>query len=246
MMRSASLESYTLWELPGTYTGLATVSVGGGYDLDRTEWWWERTQVKSQQNTDIYNSEEKYTLDMSNPFLTREMTVLIRSADSTGKCISGSANSSTTLESCVASDSQQLWGLDSESRYVNRATQRCLSVRETDGALITNSCALDNRQQWEWQADRLHSLYNREWRLYAENSQLKIIPDSSMHFQNTPKNVFNPLNIPWASYPLAPSFQDVMPNHLGPSPQISPEWVDRYQGVDTRQRWRIEILRDGI
>ncbi|AWM89549.1 hypothetical protein DJ564_01385 [Pseudomonas sp. 31-12] len=246
MMRSASLESYTLWELPGTYTGLATVSVGGGYDLDRTEWWWERTEVKSQQNTDIYNSEEKYELDMSNPFLTREMTVLIRSADSTGKCISGSANSSTTLESCVASDAQQLWGLDSESRYVNRATQQCLSVRETDGALITNSCALDNRQQWEWQADRLHSLYNREWRLYAENSQLKIIPDSSMHFQNTPKNVFNPLNIPWASYPLAPSFQDVMPNHLGPSPQISPEWVDRYQGVDTRQRWRIEILRDGI
>ena len=246
MMRSAALESYSLWELPGTYTGVATVSVGGGYDLDRTEWWWDRTQVKTHQITDIYNTEEKYTLDMNNPFLTREMTVLIRSAEGTGKCMSGNANSSITLESCAASDAQQLWGLDSESRYVNRATQRCLSVRETDGALITNSCALDNRQQWEWQADRLHSLYNREWRLYSDNSRLKIIPDGSMHFQNTPKNVFNPLNIPWASYPLAPSIQDVMPNHLGPSPQISPEWVDRYQGVDTRQRWRIEILRDGI
>lgn len=246
MMRSASLESYSLWELPGAYADLAVVSVGGGYDLDRAEWWWDRTQVKHRNVTDIFNADETFTLDMNNPFLTREMTVLIRSAEGVGKCLSAGADASVNLQACVASDPKQLWGLDSESRYVNRATNQCLSVRETDGAMITNRCAIDNRQQWEWRADRIHSLYNREWRLYVDNNQVKVIPDGSMHFQNTPLNSFNPLNIPWASYPQAPSLQDVMPNHLGPSPQISPEWVDLYQGVHTRQRWRIEILRDGI
>lgn len=246
MMRSASLESYTLWELPGNYTGTATVNIGGGYDLNRREWWWDRSQVKSLHVTDVHDAAQQYTLDLNSPFLTREMTVLIRSADGVGKCMSQNASSGVSLESCAASNANQLWGLDSENRYVNRASNRCLSVRETDGALVTNICALDNRQQWEWQADRLHSLYNRNWRLYASGSRLKVIPDGSMHFQDTPKNVFNPLNIPWASYPRAPSIHDVMPSHLGPSPQISPEWVDRYQGVDTRQRWRIEILRDGI
>jgi hypothetical protein len=246
MMRSAPLESYTLWELPGNYTGQATVSIGGGYDLNRREWWWDRTQVRSRQVTDLYEAAEQYTLDLNSPFLTREMTVLIRSAEGVGKCMAEGADAHVSLQSCAASNGSQLWGLDSENRYVNRASQRCLSVRETDGALVTQTCALDNRQQWEWQADRLHSLYNRDWRLYSENSRLKVIPDDSMHFQDTPKNVFNPLNIPWASYPRAPSLHDVMPNHLGNSPQISPEWVERYQGVDTRQRWRIEILRDGI
>ncbi|MFW9268366.1 ricin-type beta-trefoil lectin domain protein [Pseudomonas sp. NR3] len=246
MMRSASFENYSLWELPGSYTGFATVSVGGGYDLGRSEWWWDRTQVRSRRVTDVFNAEETYTLDLNNPFLTREMTVLIRSAEGAGRCLSENLDASVSLQSCMASDTKQLWGFDSESRYVNRATNRCLSVRETDGSMVTARCALDNRQQWEWQADRLHSLYNREWLLYSENNRVKVIPDDSMHFQSTPKNSFNPLNIPWASYPRAPSLHDVMPNHLGPSPQISPEWVERYQGVDTRQRWRIEILRDGI
>lgn len=246
MMRSASLESYTLWELPGDYTGHATVKVGGGYDLARDEWWWDRSRLKERHVTDVYNAEEDYVLDMSSPFLTREMTVLIRSAQGSGKCLTGNTAGAVSLESCVATNSKQQWGLDSESRYVNRATQSCLTLRESDGALLTTPCAIDNRQQWEWQADRIHSMYNREWRLYLTNDRLKIIPDGSMPFQILPKNIFNELNIPWASYPLAPSKQDVMPNHNGPSPQISPDWVDKYQGVDVRQRWRIEVLRDGI
>lgn len=246
MMRSASLESYTLWELPGNYTGAATVSIGGGYDLNRREWWWDRTQVRSLHVTDVFDAAEQYMLDLNSPFLTREMTVLIRSADGVGKCMSENANSGVFLESCAASNSNQLWGLDSENRYVNRASNRCLSVRETDGALITDSCALDNRQQWVWRADRLHSLYDRQWRLYSDNNQVKVIPDDSMHFQDTPSNPFNALNIPWASYPRSPSPQDVIPNHFSVSPPISPEWVELYRGVDARQRWRIEILRDGI
>ncbi|KZN17222.1 MULTISPECIES: RICIN domain-containing protein [Pseudomonas] len=246
MMRSASLESYTLWELPGAYTGRATVNVGGGYELARTEWWWERTQVKARDVIDFYNAEQAYVLDMNSPFLSREMTVLIRSAQGVGKCLTGNDNGSVSLESCVATDSKQQWGLDSESRYVNRASQSCLNLREEDGTLATKTCTLDNRQQWEWRADRIHSLYDLEWRLYSLNGQPKIIPDNSMLFQSIPKNTFNALNIPWASYPLAPSAQDVMPNHLGPSPQISPEWVEKYRGVDVRQRWRIEILRDGL
>lgn len=246
MMRSASLESYALWELPGDYTGHATVKVGGGYDLARDEWWWERSKLKERHETDVYNVEEDYVLDMSSPFLTREMTVLIRSAQGPGKCLTNNTDASVSLESCIATDSKQQWGLDSESRYVNRATQSCLTLRESDGALMTSTCAIDNRQQWEWQADRIHSIYNREWRLYLADDRLKIISDDSMPFQILPKNVFNELNIPWASYPLAPSQQDVMPNHNGPSPQISPDWVLKYQGVDVRQRWRIEVLREGI
>lgn len=246
MMRSASLESYSLWELPGTYTGEAIVSIGGGYDLSRSEWWWDRARLRNRHVMDTYDDEQTFILDMNSPFLTREMTVLIRSADGIGRCIAENADFSISLQACAPSDPRHQWGLDSESRYVNRATNRCLSVRETDGAMITNRCALDNRQQWEWQADRLHSLYNAEWRLYSEGRRLKLIPDGSMHFQNTPKNPFNPLNIPWASYPLAPSSEDVVPNHLAASPRISPDWVERYRGVDRRQRWRIEILRDGM
>ncbi|WP_211445259.1 RICIN domain-containing protein [Collimonas humicola] len=245
MMRSASLETYSTWELPGNYDGMATLKIGGGYVLDRREWWYERSDIKRRYVTDNFDTLTDFVLDFGSPYLTREMTVLIRSADGNGKCVvdqSGQAK----LEICSPVNKNQLWGLDAESRYVNRLSGMCLAVDVQSGALKTTACAIDNTQQWDWRADRIHSRFDRDWRLYSSADALKVIPNTSMLFEDIPLNSFNRLNIPWASYPGAPSTNDVMPNLNGPSPQISPDWVNRYHAVDARQRWNIEILRDGI
>jgi hypothetical protein len=245
MMRSASIETYSTWELPGNYEGLATLKIGGSYILDRREWWYERADIKRRYETDTFDALADFTLDFGSPYLTREMTVLIRSADGRGSCLTDQSGQ-VKLEACSPTNKNQLWGLDSESRYVNRLSGLCLTAAVNTGGLITSTCAIDNAQQWDWRADRIHSRFDRNWRLYANADALKVIPDTSMLFEDIPLNVFNQLNIPWASYPRAPSANDVMPNLNGPSPQISPDWVTRYHAVDARQRWNIEILRDGI
>ncbi|AMP00285.1 ricin-type beta-trefoil lectin domain protein [Collimonas arenae] len=245
MMRSASMETYSTWELPGNYEGLATLKIGGGYILDRREWWYDRSDVKRRYETDTFETLDDIILDFGSPYLTREMTVLIRSADGHGKCV-GDQSGQAKLLSCSPADKSQLWGLDSESRYVNRLSGKCLTADVQSGELKTAACGIDNAQQWDWRADRIHSRYDRNWRLYSTADMLKVIPDSSMLFEDIPLNSFNRLNIPWASYPGAPSANDVMPNLNGPSPQISPDWIGKYHAADARQRWNIEILRDGI
>lgn len=245
MMRAASIETYSTWELPGNYEGLATLKVGGGYILDRREWWYDRATVKNRYETDTFDALADFVLDFGSPYLTREMTVFIRSADGYGKCLADQSGR-VALEACSATTKNQLWGLDSESRYVNRLSGLCLTADVNTGGLTTSTCAINNAQQWEWRADRIHSRFDRNWRLYSNADALKVIPDTSMLFEDIPLNSFNKLSIPWASYPGAPSLNDVMPNLNGPSPQISPEWVNRYHAVDSRQRWNIEILRDGI
>jgi len=246
MMRQASLETYSVWELPGSYSGNAKVIVGGGYGLQLDEWWRDRTQIRKRSEliNHAYNSE--FVLDLSSPYLTREMSVLIRSQDGAGRCLVESG-STVTLAACNAQQKSHLWGLDSESRYVNRGSGKCLALQERSGALLTETCRIDNRQQWEWRADRIHSLYDLDWRLFVQGTQPSAKPNGSMAFDDVPVNAFNRFNIPWASYPGAPSAGDVMPNENGISPQISPDWVTTYRNaVDARQRWRIEILRDGL
>ncbi|WP_248747461.1 ricin-type beta-trefoil lectin domain protein [Pseudomonas sp. MWU12-2037] len=246
MMRQASLETYSVWELPGSYSGNAKVIVGAGYDLQLDEWWRDRTQIKKRSELVNYAHNSEFVLDLSSPYLTREMSVLIRSQDGAGRCLVESG-STVTLAACNAQQKSHLWGLDSESRYVNRGSGKCLALQERSGALSTETCRIDNRQQWEWRADRIHSLYNLDWRLFVQGTRPSAKPDGSMAFDDVPVNAFNRFNIPWASYPGAPSAGDVMPNENGVSPQVSPDWVSTYRNpIDARQRWRIEILRDGL
>ncbi|NWD69062.1 ricin-type beta-trefoil lectin domain protein [Pseudomonas gingeri] len=246
MMRQASLETYSVWALPGSYSGDAKVIVGGGYDLQVDEWWRDRTQIRKRSELVSYGYNSEFVLDLSSPYLTREMSVLIRSQDGAGRCLVESG-STVTLAACNAQQKSHLWGLDSESRYVNRGSGKCLTLQERSGALLTETCRIDNRQQWEWRADRIHSLYDLDWRLFVQGTLPSAKPNGSMAFDDVPVNAFNRFNIPWASYPGAPSAGDVMPNENGVSPQISPDWVATYRNpVDARQRWRIEILRDGL
>ncbi|PMM00630.1 hypothetical protein BCT63_19755 [Vibrio kanaloae] len=245
MMRSFTMQNYSYWELPGSLESMMTVEINGGYELDLHEWWWDRAQVKSRDSMEEFNATLSYVFDLGSPYLTREMTVLIRSSDGRGDCITDE-DGRASLQVCNSENKKQLWGLDSESRYVNRASGQCLTVDTASGEIVTDSCFIDNSQQWEWRADRIHSRYDSMWRLYTNGGKLKVIPDDSMTFENTPLNAFNKLNIPWASYPNSPSASDVMPNLNGPSPIISPEWVEKYNSVEPRQRWSIEILREGI
>ena len=247
MMRSASLDSYTLWELPGTYTGPATVIIGGGYTLAKNEWWYNRSSIESKEDLENFQDIQNYELDLNSPYLTREITVLIRSQYGEGKCLTANPGKDTTMESCSGTNPHQQWGYDDQKRYVNRASESCLNVDEDRGTLITEQCKIDNRQQWYWSADRLHSNFNKSWRLYVDQDQLKVIPDDSMVFQDIPSNPFNPLNIPWTSYPKAPALNDVIPrSDNSVAPPISEDWVNTYEAVNIRQRWKVEVLRDGL
>jgi hypothetical protein len=77
------------------------------------------------------------------------------------------------LRACNPRDRNQLWGLDPESRYVNRGSHRCLTADQATGDVVTQSCdGLRFEQQWQWRADRLHSLANHaRHRLYVEGAR---------------------------------------------------------------------------
>jgi hypothetical protein len=245
-MRSITFNTQSEWILPGDYEDGLTVSVSGGYDLQRSEWWWERTNLRTRSVQDKRDVPASYVIDMSDPYLTADITVLLRSATGMGECLRDDIN--VVLVPCDKMDRRQMWGLDPSSRYVNRASGRCLTADSQTRAVVTQSCRISFEQQWQWRADRLHSFIDQaQYRLYVEGGQVRYHAAEG-RFQDYPVNPHGTPLEPWTNYPSSPRVGiDHQPAPFGATPRpITPEWASQFRPVSTDQRWHIEVLRQGL
>ncbi|MGE7138959.1 RICIN domain-containing protein [Luteibacter sp. NPDC031894] len=246
MMRAATLNALSQWSLPGNFEGMATVTVTGGFELRKDEWRWDRAKLKYANGSEQRDSSRSYTFDLSNPYLSAERTVLIRTATGSGACLSD--RDGVVLATCDSTDRRQLWGLDVGSRYINRATGRCLAVQPSTRAVVTEKCGLSYEQQWQWRADRLHSLIDHgRYRLYVEGGEVRYHAPEG-RFQDYPVNPYGAPLEPWTNYPSAPRPKiDHQPAPAGSRPiPIPAEWATKFRPVSDDQRWRIEVLREGL
>ena len=246
MMRSATFEAISSWQVPGSYEGLANVMISAGYDLDRKKWWWNRTQVKHSQELVPREMALDYVVRLDDPYLSAEITVLIRSATGSGACLRDHGGV-VDLTPCRATERSQMWGLDTASRYVNRGSGRCLSAQLATRSVVTESCEnITFEKQWQWRADRLHSLADHtRYRLYVAGGQVHVAPKG--HFPDFPANFSSPALEPWTNYPAAPRQGiDHVVGSAGTRPLVvGPEYAG-IPAVSDDQRWRIEVLRQGL
>lgn len=248
MMRTTTFNAMSQWKIPGEYEGMATVSVSAGYTLDREEWWWDRTYIRHRSQLDTRDMPVDFVLDMSDPYLTAEITVLIRSAMGSGACLRDN-DGEADLAPCNATDRRQMWGLNGTSQYVNRGSGLCLAVQPVTRSVVTVSCKDPvYEKQWQWRADRLHALSNHsDYRLYVEDGQVRYFAPEG-RFQDYPVNPYASQLEPWSNYPNAPRPGiDHQPAPSGSVPlEISEAWASMFRPVSDDQRWRIEILRQGL
>jgi len=245
MMRSATFDTWSVWELPGSYEGTATVEIEGGYELNEKKWWWDRSNWRSSNATVPVSVKKRYVLDMSHPFLTREITVLVRSAFGNGGCLAQMGDN-VSIATCDPSSRTQMWGLDSESRYVNRSSGLCLTADPARDRLTVGRCTLGNDQRWEWRADRLHSRFDDgRHRLFVDGGTLRV--DAAGRFEDTPSNPHNAILPPWSGYPRAPVAGELIPAPFNTAAGLVPaSWERSYGAVGPEQRWSVVVLRAGL
>lgn len=243
MMRTAGIATSSAWELPGTYEGIARVEISAGFLMNVKKWWWDGPSWRHSDTTASTDRMRSYELDLSHPYLTREMTVLLRSEQGNGLCMV-QRQGVVELATCDPGNRAQMWGLDSESRYVNRSNQQCLQADMGTGTLMTAKCSLSNNQRWEWRADRIHSGYDgRMHRLYVNNGQLRVL-EASGRFEDTPVNPHSPALKPWAGYPAKPLVGELIPAPFGTVPgHVPAEWSTKFNAVGVEQRWSPVVLR---
>lgn len=245
MMRSATFDSWSVWELPGSYEGMATVEIESGYEMNEKKWWWDRSTWRSSGANVPVSATKRYMLDMSHPFLSREITVLVRSALGNGGCLMQSGDD-VSISTCDPSSRKQMWGLDSESRYVNRSSGLCLTADAAADRLTVAACSLNNDQRWEWRADRLHSKFDSgRHRLFVDGGTLRV--DASGRFEDIPSNPHNAILPPWSGYPRAPVTGELIPAPFNTvAGSVPASWEGEYGAVGPEQRWNVVVLRAGL
>lgn len=250
MMKVAAFDAASYWQMPGTYEGPLSVTVSVGYKLDRDYWFYKggHRGVAPKREIDVVHNVVRNTFEipMSDPYLTAELTVLIRSATGSGLCLRDNGGV-VDLVACQPTDSSQQWGFDEASRYVNRKSKKCLTAQPAAGSVVTEACGnLTFEKQWQWRADRLHSLIDHErYRMYVAGGQVLI--SKKGRFPDFPANFSSPALEPWSNYPAAPRQGiDLIVGRAGTRPvPIGPEYAG-LPAVTDDQRWRIEVLRQGL
>lgn len=246
MMFSGSLDTWSVWKVPGKYEGKVSVEVEAGYDRNERLRSYVKPRVGYFEETRSIKAGKRYVFDLSHPFLTREITVLIRSALGDGGCLTQAGNT-ISLAACDPSNRAQMWGLDSEGRYVNRSTKQCLTADTEVAALRMATCSLANSQRWEWRADRLHSGYDDgQHRLYVELGKVRFhVPPG--RFEDVPVNTHNAVLSPWSGYPRAPLAGELIPAPYGVTAGSVPSsWAANYGAIGPEQRWDVIVLRAGL
>jgi hemolysin len=255
-MRQSSPETYAVWELDGRYLGAINLNVqsvitNASFDGSRVE--------------DIPDPRPQAVATLSfyanSPYLTRETSVFLQSQKGDGGCLRD-ANGTVSVQACPntshpswVDDVHAQWQLDSEGRYFNRGSKRCMEMLPTGsapnlgGEVIVRPCELKNSQRWVWRADRIYTLYDNAsmgWRLYVDSSNVvRVRIEDHDKYQDLPTNPNHILLPPWSDYPLVPKPGAVVPSLGGFPREIPADWF-RFGAVGSDQVWRVVTLRQGL
>jgi hypothetical protein len=235
------------WKVPGAYEGSATVTLSGGYTLFDQKWWYERSDIKYARKDVGRDAGKSFAVDMSDPYLSAEITVLIRSATGSGACLRDRGGI-VDLAACAATDRSQMWGLDTASRYVNRKSGKCLSIQPATTAVVTVGCEnITFDKQWQWRADRLHSMVDPgRYRLYVEGGAVHYAAAEG-RFADFPVNPYGAPLEPWTNYPAAPRVGvDYIPVPGNKRLEPVPSGYAQFPRVADEQRWHLQVLRTGL
>lgn len=258
-MRQITAHGDSEWRVPGTFAGMLIIHAGGSidnlsYDGSRIE---EIPDPRPQPVASL-------TFQATSPYLTLVPTVYIRSRDGDGGCLREISNNVVGLGDCPVpgklgweEDLDAQWQLDTQGRYYNRSSRRCMHIL-TEGTapggkseIVTRPCDLQLSQSWEWQADRLHSRHGEgypEWRLFVDSDNyIGVRTVGKPKYQPIPVNPFHPLLDPWSSYPGRPGSNDFVPKlgNAGSSQPISDE-VRQLGAALNGERWEVIVLRQGL
>lgn len=257
-MRQVSAQGSAFWFVPGTYNGTMTLTTGGRidnlqYDGSRIE---HVPDPRPQPSAGV-------SVAADSPYLTREATVFIQSKAGNGGCLRDS-NGVVTIAPCPdtasadwLNDLHAQWQLDSNGRYYNRGSKKCMQILISGldptgtGEIITRPCTTNRDQRWEWQADRIHTLHgdgHPEWRLFVgAGDSIGVRTLGKPEFQSIPVNPFHPLLDPWSSYPGAPTSSDFYPKLGTPdsNPPVSDE-IKRLAASPSKERWELIVLRQSL
>jgi hypothetical protein len=247
MMRSAHIPAWSVWEVDGASEATARVTVTGGYTLQEHKWWWNGPEwVSSGPVERRVTADASFDLDLSSPYLTREVTVLLRSSADGGLCIA-QRGGDAVMATCDPRERAQMWGLTPERNYVNRSTGDCLEADIGKRRVGVSACSLRTAHGWQWRADRIHSEEDgSRHRLYVEGGELKVVVEPGQ-FDDIPENPHNPLLKPWAGYPRAPVEGELQPAPFGTQAGTIPAgWVGIYGATSASQRWTPIVLRVGL
>jgi hypothetical protein len=244
MMRNATMDALSVWQVPGHYDGVVTFTQEGGLTVHEDRWHYERANLVANESSIPQQDGLALDIAMGGWELAREIPVLLQSAQGAGSCMEAVGDAEVGLGVCNSSNERMMWGFDQAGRYHNLATNRCLAYNVALKTVQQQECMLVNNQYWVWRAERLHSMYNLLWRLYVTaDNRVELEPDGSFVVQDQPVNQFNSLDIPWSSYPSRASAGDTMPNRNSISPEISPDWVRLYDAdVTPSQLWQIQVV----
>lgn len=244
MMRNATMDALSVWRVPGNYDGVVTFTQEGGFTVHEDRWHYERARLVANESSIPQRDGLALDIAMGGWELAREIPVLLQSAQGEGSCMEAIGDAEVGLGLCDSRNEKMMWGFDQAGRYHNLATGRCLAYSPARNKVEQQECMLVNNQYWVWRAERLHSMYNLLWRLYATaDNRVELEPDGSFVLQDQPVNQFNSLDIPWSSYPSKASAGDTMPNRNSISPEISPDWVRLYDAdVTPAQLWQIHVV----
>ncbi|QDE39066.1 RICIN domain-containing protein [Luteibacter pinisoli] len=247
MMRTAHMPAWSVWEVNGASEATARVTVTGGYTLQEHKWWWNGPEwVSSGPDERRVTAEASFDLDLSSPYLTREITVLLRSSADGGQCIA-QRGSDAVMATCDPRDRAQMWGLTPERNYVNRSTGDCLEADIGKRRVGVSACSFRTAHGWQWRADRIHSEEGESrHRLYVEDGELKVVVEPGQ-FDDIPENPHNPLLKPWAGYPRAPLEGELQPAPFRTQAGTIPAgWAGIYGATSASQRWTPIVLRVGL
>lgn len=240
MMRRATLETISEWRVPGDYTGPLDITTRSFLDLT------SRRGSHSFLHTwrdDDASVGHHTRIDLGSPHLERQPVVRLQSLAGIGDCLTQPRSDDTAVAMMPcghgSSGPEQQWYLDSDHTYRNVGSRQCLSADPMGGGVRAEACegAMLNKQ-WQWRADRLHSVYmdGGSWRLHVREGVPMAIFDPTRH-QEIGSNPFHHLLRPWSSYPQAPTAGDVIPAVSGASPAIS-QGLLSHTAVSADERWQ--------
>lgn len=257
-MRQVTAEGSAVWFIPGTYTGTMSLSAGG--KIDNLEFDGSAIEHKPDPR---YQPTASVSIRADSPYLTREVTVFIQSKAGNGGCLRDE-HGVVVLRQCpdVAQgnwieDLHAQWQLDSQGRYFNRGSRKCMRILTSGlapgggGEIVMQHCSVNRDQRWEWQADRIHTLYgdgHPEWRMFVGPGDIVgVRTTGKREYQPIPVNPYHALLNPWSSYPRAPGSAEFVPKlgDVGPNQPVSDE-VKQLGPPLAQERWELIVLRQSL